>query len=227
MDSPRPGANTCTNGGNGGLGSQNGKREYPSRSPSDFGAKLVARLTSASCYGGNDQMNPYPSYEPHMGRTNDVTHYQQPNGARYAGLNSAFYPYNNVHDIQSTDTRRRAIDALDNFLDDIKRRASGPSAYYDCCRRLQSNPQPLPVAPGSGKTNGYNNRFSSYGDLGTASLIDAFSDRGYNVNGGAGGGNRSGANADGSMAQHGYHLPLPNARFKGDFQDIDRSFEQL
>src|SRR3954454_23954809 len=41
MNSPQPGGNARANGG-GGLGPQNGKREYPSHSPSDPEAYLVA-----------------------------------------------------------------------------------------------------------------------------------------------------------------------------------------
>jgi hypothetical protein len=228
MNSPQPGA-TRANGGNGGLGPQNGKREYPSHSPSDPEAYLVARLTASSYYGNNDQMNPYPSYQPQMGGANGA-HYQ-PNGAQYAGYGSVSYPNNNVQDIQSMDTRRRAIEALNDFLGDIKRRAIDPSTYYDVGQRLQSNSLPLPVASGNGYNTGYNNQSnSSYGGFNTASLIDAFSNSGYNVNGatGSGGaGGNGGANVHGPMAQHGYSLPLPNARSKGDLQDIDRFLEQL
>ncbi|KAM0719824.1 hypothetical protein Q7P37_003959 [Cladosporium fusiforme] len=229
MNSPQPGATARANGGNGGLGAQNGKREYPSHSPSDPEAYLVARLTAGSYYGGpNDQMNPYPSYQPQMGGPNGAAHYQ-PNGAQYAGYGSVSYPNNNVQDIQSMDTRRRAIEALNDFLGDIKRRAIDPSSYYDVGQRLQSNSLPLPVASGNGYNTGYNNQSNSnnsYGGFNTASLIDAFSNSGYNV-GGATGGSGGGANVHGPMAQHGYSLPLPNARSKGDLQDIDRFLEQL
>jgi len=224
MNSPQPGA-TRANGN--GLGPQNGKREYPSHSPSDPEAYLVARLTASSYYGNNDQMNPYPSYQPQMGGPNGA-HYQ-PNGAQYAGYGSVSYPNNNVQDIQSMDTRRRAIEALNDFLGDIKRRAIDPSSYYDVGQRLQSNSLPLPVASGNGYNTGYNNQSNSYGGFNTASLIDAFSNSGYNVNGASGGaaGGNGGANVHGPMAQHGYSLPLPNARSKGDLQDIDRFLEQL
>lgn len=231
MNSPQPGANARTNGGNG-LGPQNGKREYPSHSPSDPEAYLVARLTASSYYGGNDQMNPYPGYQPQMGGPNGAAHYQ-PNGAQYAGYGSVSYPNNNVQDIQSMDTRRRAIEALNDFLGDIKRRAIDPNSYYDVGQRLQSNSLPLPVASGNGYNTGYNNQSNSYGGFNTASLIDAFSNSGYNVNGASGGsgggqgGGNGGASVHGPMAQHGYSLPLPNARSKGDLQDIDRFLEQL
>jgi hypothetical protein len=229
MNSPQPGANARANGGNGGLGPQNGKREYPSHSPSDPEAYLVARLTASSYYGNNDQMNPYPSYQPQMGGSNGA-HYQ-PSGTQYAGYGSVSYPNNNVQDIQSMDTRRRAIEALNDFLGDIKRRAIDPSTYYDVGQRLQSNSLPLPVASGNGYNTGYNNQSnsSSYGGFNTASLIDAFSNNGYNVNGASGsaGAGNGGANVQGPMAQHGYSLPLPNARSKGDLQDIDRFLEQL
>ena len=173
-------------------------------------------------------MNPYPNYQPQMGGANSAAHYQ-PNGAQYAGYGSVSYPNNNVQDIQSMDTRRRAIEALNDFLGDIKRRAIDPSSYYDVGQRLQSNSLPLPVASGNGYNTGYNNQSNSYGGFNTASLIDAFSNSGYNVSGATGGSNTAsgGANVHGPMAQHGYSLPLPNARSKGDLQDIDRFLEQL
>lgn len=224
MNSPQPGATARVNGGNGGLGTQNGKREYPSHSPSDPEAYLVARLTAGNYYGGpNDQMNPYANYQPQMG-ANGAGHYQQ-GGAQYAGYGSVSYPNNNTQDIQSMDTRRRAIEALNDFLGDIKRRAIDPSTYYDVGQRLQSNSLPLPVASGNGYNTGYNNQSSSYGGFNTASLIDAFSNSGYNVSGATGG--NGGASVHGPMAQHGYALPLPNARSKNDLQDIDRFLEQL
>lgn len=173
-------------------------------------------------------MNPYPSCQPQTGRTSGAAHYQQPNVAQYAGYDPAFYPYSNVHDIQSIDTRRRAIDALDDFLGDIKSRAIDRSTCFDVGRRLQSNSLPLPVASGNGYNTGYNYRSNSSGGFNTAP--DAFSNSGYNVNGASGGtrgGSRVGANAHGPKTQHGYSLPLPNVRSEGDLQDIDRFLGQL
>lgn len=216
MNSPQPGA-ASRGPVNGGLGGQNGKREYPAHSPSDPEAYLVARLTAGSYDGGSyGQMNPYPSYQPQMGGGVNGAPQYQPAGTQYAGYGSVNYPSNNGQDIQSMDTRRRAIEALNDFLGDIKRRAINPNSYYDVGQRLQSNALPLPIASGNGYNTGYNNQ-TTYGGFNTASLIDAFSNGGNNMGGGAGG----------PMAQHGYSLPLPNARTKDDLQDIDRFLEQL
>jgi len=129
------------------------------------------------------------------------------------------------------ETRRRAIEALNDFLGDIKRRAINPSPYYNAGQSLQSNSLPLPVASGNGYNTGYINQSqSNYGGFNTSSSIDAFSNSGYNVSGatgGSGNGSNRGANVHGPMAQHDHSIPLPNARSKGDLQDIDRFLEQL
>lgn len=188
MDLLEPGAIARTDGANGGLGPQEGEHHYPSHSPSDPHAYLAARLTPSSYHGFNDQINPYLGY--------------QPNGAQYNGYGSAFTPNDHVHNIQSMDTCRRAIEALDDFLAYIKRRAIDSSTYYDIGRELQSNTLPLPVASSNRYNTGYNNQSNSNGSLNTASVNHAFSNSGSNVNGasgGAGGGNKIGANALGPM----------------------------
>lgn len=125
-------------------------------------------------------------------------------------------------DLQSMDTRRRAIEALNDFLGDIKRRAINPTSYYDVGHRLQGNSLPLPVG------NGYNTGYSSgaggntYGGMSAASLLDSFNS-GDHMGGGGGGGGAGGMH----VAHGGYSLPLPNARTKNDLQDIDRFLEQL
>ncbi|OQO03148.1 hypothetical protein B0A48_11403 [Cryoendolithus antarcticus] len=221
MNSPQPGANRSVNGGNGGLGQQNGKREYQPHHPSDPDAYLAARLTASNYYGGHDGgMNPYPTYQPSMANGGTAGHFQPHGNQQYAGYGAVSYPNNAMTDIQSMDTRRRAIEALNDFLGDIKRRAIDPTSYYDVGQRLQSNSLPLPVATGSGYNTGYNNQ-TTYGGFNTASLIDAFS-------GGGNGNSMGGGNTHGGpMLQHGYSLPLPNARSKNDLQDIDRFLEQL
>jgi hypothetical protein len=122
------------------------------------------------------------------------------------------------------DTRRRAIEALNDFLGDIKRRAIDPNSYYDVGHRLGGNSLPLPVSSG-GYNTGYNNSGysassgggggNSYGTA--ASLLDSFN------SGSMGGGH----GAQAGVASHHYSLPLPNARTKNDLQDIDRFLEQL
>lgn len=146
-------------------------------------------------------------------------------GAQYAGYGSVNYPNSSaLADIQSMDTRRRAIEALNDFLGDIKRRAIDPSSYYDVGHRLQGTALPLPVG-GGGYNTGYNN--SGYasgggggggGGFNAASFLDSFSN---------GGGMGGGSGPHTGVATHGYSLPLPNARTKGDLQDIDRFLEQL
>jgi hypothetical protein len=153
--------------------------------------------------------------------------YPQAASAQYAGYGNVSYPNSSaLADIQSMDTRRRAIEALNDFLGDIKRRAIDPNNYYDVGHRLQGgNSLPLPVG-GGGYNTGYNNSGytpSTGGGFNAASFLDSFSNGG-NMSGGGGGG---GGAAHGGVATHGYSLPLPNARTKNDLQDIDRFLEQL
>ena len=156
------------------------------------------------------------SYQGHMP---NATHggYAQANNGHYAGYGSVSYPNSSaMADIQSMDTRKRAIEALNDFLGDIKRRAINPSSYYDVGQRLGGgNALPLPVP--SGYNTGYNNHASggaSFGNLNAATLLDSFNQGHDHMNGGA-------------VAHQGYSLPLPNARTKNDLQDIDRFLEQL
>lgn len=166
-------------------------------------------------------MGPYPSYQPAMGSNGQGMGGYPPANTQYAGYGSVNYPNSNMQDIQSMDTRRRAIEALNDFLGDIKRRAIDPQNYYDVGHRLQSSALPLPVG------GGYNTGYSSsggYSNYNTASLLDAFS--GGNMGGGGGGGGGPSMHGPG-VASQGYSLPLPNARTKNDLQDIDRFLEQL
>ncbi|KAM3416064.1 hypothetical protein BST61_g9549 [Cercospora zeina] len=203
MNSPQHGAGRS---GSGSVGAQSGK---PS---SYYGAS------------GHDSMsNPYPSYQPGIPNGANGASYPQQAGAQYAGYGSVNYPNSSaLADIQSMDTRRRAIEALNDFLGDIKRRAIDPSSYYDVGHRLQQgNALPLPVG-GGGYNTGYNNSGGYSGGssgFNAASFLDSFSN-----GGGVGGG---GGGPHGSVATHGYSLPLPNARTKNDLQDIDRFLEQL
>lgn len=176
---------------------------------------------AASYYGGGHDSamgNPYPSYQPSMANGANGGGYHQAAGTQYAGYGSVNYPNSSaVADIQSMDTRRRAIEALNDFLGDIKRRAIDPHNYYDVGQRLQNNSLPLPVG-GTGYNTGYNNSGYSASNFNTASLLESFN------NGTLGGGHGSQA---GVASTHGYSLPLPNARTKNDLQDIDRFLEQL
>ncbi|KAF2172330.1 hypothetical protein M409DRAFT_17566 [Zasmidium cellare ATCC 36951] len=197
MNSPQHGQGRTASSG--GMGQQNGK-------PSSY-------------YGGGHDSamgNPYPSYQPAMTNGAGAGSYPGPGGAQYAGYGSVSYPNSSaLADIQSMDTRRRAIEALNDFLGDIKRRAIDPNNYYDVGHRLQGNSLPLPV--GTGYNTGYNNSGYSSSNFNTASLLDSF-----NHGGGMGGGG-----GHSSVATQGYSLPLPNARTKNDLQDIDRFLEQL
>ncbi|CAK3983007.1 pH-response transcription factor pacC RIM101 [Lecanosticta acicola] len=189
------------------------------RSASNGG--MVSSGKPSSYYGGahdSSMGNPYPSYQPSMANGANSNSYPQTSGAQYAGYGSVSYPNSSaLADIQSMDTRRRAIEALNDFLGDIKRRAIDPSSYYDVGHRLgQSNslPLPLPVG-GTGYNTGYNN--SGYGhNFNTASLLESFNN-----------GTLGNHGAQAGVATHGYSLPLPNARTKNDLQDIDRFLEQL
>lgn len=221
MNSPSQGATNRGSMGGGGMGQQNGKRESPATChPHEIRDTDVSALTASGYYPAQhdpSMNNPYPAYQPNMGGAQNGGAYPQPTSAgQYAGYGSVNYPTNSaMADIQSMDTRRRAIEALNDFLGDIKRRAIDPGAYYDVGQRLQSNALPLPV--GNGYNTGYNNSGGYNSNYNAASLFDSFSSGG-NMGGGGGGMH---------VASHGYSLPLPNARTKNDLHEIDRFLEQL
>ncbi|KAK5122245.1 hypothetical protein LTR85_004155 [Meristemomyces frigidus] len=207
-------------GGSNGMGS-NGKGEselaYLLSGLGHAGADHTA--ANPSYYPSHDsQMNTPYAYQQHM--QNNGGGYQQPNGnGQYAGYGSVSYPNTAAGaDIQSMDTRKRAIEALNDFLGDIKRRAINPSSYYDVGQRLGGgNALPLPV--NGGYNTGYNTQATggSFGNLNAASLLDSFNHGNEHMGGGL----------QGAVIQPGYSLPLPNARTKNDLQDIDRFLEQL
>lgn len=163
-------------------------------------------------------MNPYPSYQPGLTANGNGGGYAQHGPTQYAGYGSVSYPNSAaVADIQSMDTRRRAIEALNDFLGDIKRRAINPNTYYDVGQRLQGTSLPLPV--GTGYNTGYNSTSNTYNGMSAANLLEAFNHGDLS--------NTNAASLHGPVAQPGYSLPLPNARTKNDLQDIDRFLEQL
>lgn len=165
--------------------------------------------------------NAYSNYQTGMvSGVNGGFHAQPAGNGQYAGYGTVSYNNNPaMADIQSMDTRRRAIEALNDFLGDIKRRAIDPNSYYDVGHRLQGNALPLPVQSGAGYNTGYNNSGYTGSNFSAASLLESF-----NHGGGMGGG---GGGGQGGVATQSYSLPLPNARTKNDLQDIDRFLEQL
>lgn len=161
----------------------------------------------------------YGSYQPSLANGASGSYAQAGTNGHYAGYGSVSYPNSSaLADIQSMDTRRRAIEALNDFLGDIKRRAIDPHSYYDVGHRLGGNALPLPVPSASGYNTGYSSsNNNNYSNFNTASLLESFNS----------GSMHSGHGAQAGVATHGYSLPLPNARTKNDLQDIDRFLEQL
>ena len=211
-------------GGAGGMGQQNGKSEYPETYPIADALRAYASNSTASGYypatHDGSMTNPYAAYQHNMNANgqNGGGYPQPTSNGQYAGYGSVSYPNNTaVHDIQSMDTRKRAIEALNDFLGDIKRRAIDPRRYYDVGQRLQSNALPLPI--GSGYNTGYNSSGGYSNNYNAAALLDSFNNGG-SIDGGGGG-------VQSVLASHGYSLPLPDARTKNDLQDIDRFLEQL
>ena len=204
------------------MGQQNGKRKsaaltYPYSLIGAGWSDVMAATGYYPAQHDGGMGNPYPAYQPTMGGTQNGG-YPAPANGQYAAYGSVSYPANTaMADIQSMDTRRRAIEALNDFLGDIKRRAIDPGSYYDVGSRIQSNALPLPV--GSGYNTGYNTSTGSYnpGYNAAASLFDSFTSSG----------GMSGSGGVAQLASHGYQLPLPNARTKNDLQEIDRFLEQL
>ncbi|QIW95519.1 hypothetical protein AMS68_001037 [Peltaster fructicola] len=217
MNSPQPQHNARSHNGN---GHHTNKNDASSLNIAEAIQAYMANPRGNLLNYGNDNSltNNYPAYQSGM-TTGPDSSYGHPT-SQYAAYGSVSYPSSSaVADIQSMDTRRRAIEALNDFLGDIKRRALNPSTYYDVGQRLQSNALPLPIATGNGYNMGYNggntaNTQSGFSNsFSNSSLMDIFS-------GNAGG-------VQGPMAQQGYSLPIPNARTKTDLQEIDRFLEQL
>lgn len=168
----------------------------------------------------------YPSYQPALGTASGNGTYGPGagNGA-YAGYGSVSYPNNAaIQDLQSMDTRRRAIEALNDFLGDIKRRAINPNSYYDVGQRLGAGGS-LPLPVGGGYNTGYSGNAASGGGnsnfngFSAGSLLDTLGFTGGNDSHGGGGLS--------SLTHSGYSLPMSNARTKNDLQDIDRFLESL
>lgn len=208
-------------GGNTGLGAQNGKGAYSPCCLHEGANVLTDDRTASSYYNPShdtQMVNAYP-YQNNLAAAANGNAYPQPSNNQYGGYGSVSYPNSSaLADIQSMDTRRRAIEALNEFLGDIKRRAINPSSYYDVHQRLGGSQLPLPV--GTGYNTGYNNT-SAYNGMTAAGLLEAFNN-GSLGDGGAGGG------LHGPLTQTGYALPaMDNARTKNDLQDIDRFLEQL
>ena len=210
--------------GAGSMGPQDVKSEYPEAYPIADALRAYISDSAASGYypasHDTSMTNPYPAYQNPMGNGQNGGGYPQPpSNSQYNGYGSVSYPNNaSTQDLQSLDTRRRAIEALNDFLGDIKRRAIDPGSYYDVGQRLQSTALPLPVS--SGYNTGYNNAGGYNSNTSTAAaLLDSFN------NGGSMGG--GGGGVQGSLTSNGYSLPVPNARTKDDLQDIDRFLEQL
>ncbi|PSK42479.1 hypothetical protein B9Z65_4393 [Elsinoe australis] len=176
-------------------------------------------------YPGHDLNGAYPPPAgQHVGSNNSNFY---PNPQQYSGYGQVNYPGTSLADQQSMDTRRRAIEALNDFLGDVKRRALDPHQYYDVGSRLGNQSLPLPVSIGAGYSigNGYNgNGNSGHGNsFGSAnSILDSFSGNG----GGISMNNGGGGVAQSALTQN-YQLPMSNARTKGDLLDIDRFLEQL
>lgn len=170
--------------------------------------------------GHDMSAGPYP---PSSGQTNNSYY---PNPQQYSGYGQVNYPGANLGDQQSMDTRRRAIEALNDFLGDVKRRALDPTSYYDVGQRLSTTSLPLPVSSGNGYSlgngNGYGGNNQNHAFNPVHQLMDSFggSSQGMPMNGGGGGGVHA------PLTQN-YSLPMSNARTKNDLLDIDRFLEQL
>lgn len=219
MNSPQPTHHARTHGSGG-----NTKTDASSLNIAEAIQAYMANPRGNMLYGGADNSltNPYPSYQQSM-TTGPDSGYNH-SAAQYASYGSVSYPNSNMADVQSMDTRRRAIEALNDFLGDIKRRALNPGNYYDVGQRLQSaNALPLPIATGSGYSMGYNG-----GSGGQSNYNNGFSNSSLmEIFGQAGSGNMHSAGMHGAVSQPGYALPMSNARTKTDLQDIDRFLEQL
>lgn len=128
-------------------------------------------------------------------------------GNQASAYGPVYYPTAGAtYDATSVELRRRAVEALNDFLGDAKRRAIDPNSYYDVGSRLTSL-QSLPLPISGGGYGGYGNGYSGGG---MADYSSAFPPA-----------------AQATVPQQHYSLPLPNLRTKNDLMDIDRFLEQL
>ncbi|KAF4548842.1 pH-response transcription factor pacC/RIM101-like protein [Elsinoe fawcettii] len=177
-------------------------------------------------YPGHDVNGAYPPAAGHNIGGSNFNSY--PNPPAYSGYGQVNYPGTSLADQQSMDTRRRAIEALNDFLGDVKRRALDPHSYYDVGSRLNTQSLPLPVSIGAGYSigNGYNGSGNGNGHANNFGSVNSMLESFSGSSGGVSMNNGGGAVAHGALAQN-YQLPLSNARTKGDLLDIDRFLEQL
>lgn len=144
---------------------------------------------------------------------------------QYASYGAPGYAGASLADQHSMETRRRAIEALNDFLGDIKRRSVDPKSYIDVGQRFNPQALPLPVSTGAGYSLGG----SAYQHAGQPPHSADSYGNGSN-------GAPTAAAAQYPQAQSGaaayapaqnYALPMSNVRTKTDLQDIDRFLEQL
>lgn len=185
---------------------------------------------SNAYFPGHDMSNgAYTTAGGHNGAANNSFY---PNPQSYSGYGQVNYPGTSMADQQSMETRRRAIEALNDFLGDVKRRALDPHSYYDVGQRLNSQVLPVPVSIGAGYSigsNGYpthvgnnnNNNNNGGANYNATSLLESFGASASSL-----------LNQHGSVAAHGamtqnYSIPMTHARTKAELLDIDRFLEQL
>lgn len=140
-------------------------------------------------------------------------------GQQYPGYGQAGFQHGSLADQQTMDTRRRAVEALNDFLGDIKRRSLNPKNYYDVGQRLNTQALPLPVSVGAGYSLGGQFSNNNAGQYQNNGIMDTYGGAPTHDGG-------PDAALHGPFA-HNYALPMSNARTKTDLQDIDRFLEQL
>ncbi|KAJ9668239.1 hypothetical protein H2201_001669 [Coniosporium apollinis] len=183
-----------------------GQGGYPPNS-----GKLVADLqavaATASGYYPDNSLGPNPGYGHQNGSGPAAYYGSAPQNSTYGPVYYAVNPAAALSNDSYEIRKRAAMDALNEFFGDAKRRAIDPSTYYDVGQRLMAL-QGLSL-PGMPMMGGYHN--GGYGG-GAADY---------------GSGPTLASPAVHAIPQHQYSLPLPNLRTKSDLVNIDQFLEQL
>jgi hypothetical protein len=166
---------------------------------------VIANLQNLAAPGGyydhNAQMHPGQGahYGNHHAAPNGYYAPQQPSS--YAPV---YYGVNHGADMgqhAAYETRKRGLDALNDFFGDAKRRQIDASSYQHISRSLMSL-QGIPIGGGG---------LQEYMTAGP-SLVSVDGHGGHH---------------SAPMPQHQYALPLPNLRTKNDLMNIDQFLEQM
>lgn len=166
---------------------------------------MIANLQNLAAPGGYYDHTP----QMHPGQGAPYGHHQTTHNGYYAPQQSSsyapvYYGVNHGSDLgqhAAYDTRKRGLDALNEFFGDAKRRQFDSGSYQHVSQRLMAL-QGIPIGGGG---------LHEYVSAGPALV---------SVDG-------NGGHHSAPMPQHQYALPLPNLRTKNDLMNIDQFLDQM